>query len=181
MNVAYQYNPWTELPHGVELVKLSTHTDDRGSFTELLRKNWLPSFEPTQTNYARSEENVLRGVHLHKSHSDFLIFVEGVAVVALRDLRKKSPTYFNGGLYEFTSKNLQGIFIPPGVAHGFYFPQGGAHIYMVDKYFDGSDEFGCAYNDPALELNWPTIAPKLSPRDKSLGTLTELITQIESW
>ena len=81
----------------------------------------------------------------------------------------------------FSQSNLEGLFIPPGVAHGFYFPEGGAHLYAVDKYFDGSDEYGCMFNDPALELSWPHATPLLSERDQRLPSLADLLTEIDSW
>lgn len=170
-----------DLPQDVRIIDLKSHQDDRGIFTELFRQTWIPQFEQNQINYVRSAPNVLRGVHVHRYHSDFLVFVEGTVLLGLKDLRKNSPTFLQGGIFEFSSEILKGIFVPPGVAHGFYFPQGGAHVYTVDRYFDGSDEFGCMYNDPELGLPWPTTAPHLSPRDQKQGTLKSLLELIEKW
>lgn len=170
-----------EVPDGVQIVPLAMNQDYRGCFTELLRRSWLPHFEPNQINFVVSEPNVLRGVHVHRHHSDFLVFVKGTAIVALKDLRRSSDTYLGGGLFTFHDTALQGIFIPPGVAHAFYFPSGGAHLYAVDRYFDGSDEFGCRYDDPQLGLWWPCSNPLLSPRDRSLPSLGELLNEIDTW
>lgn len=177
--ITEQYDPI--LPDDCLIIDLAMHSDDRGCFTELLRRSWLPGFEPSQINFVRSRPNVLRGLHVHQHHSDFLVFVAGTALVALKDLRRNSPSFMQGGLFSFSSEKLQGLFIPPGVAHAFYFPDEGAHLYAVDRYFDRSDEFGCMYNDPQLGLQWPCPDPNLSERDQALPSLKELFTEIDSW
>jgi dTDP-4-dehydrorhamnose 3,5-epimerase len=171
----------TVLPKGCQILDLSMYEDHRGCFTELLRRSWIPQFDPTQINFVRSKPNVLRGVHVHRYHSDFLVFVAGTAILALKDLRQRSNSFMQGGLFTFAADKLQGIFIPPGVAHAFYFPDGGAHMYAVDRYFDGSDEFGCMFNDPELDLAWPCQTPLLSERDTQLPSLKTLLSEIESW
>ncbi len=70
--------------------------------------------------------------------------------------------------------------IPPGVAHGFYAPEPSCHVYSVTEYFDGSDEYGCAWNDPALGLDWPCDAPLLSDRDRDAGCFADMIAAWES-
>lgn len=65
--------------------------------------------------------------------------------------------------------------VPPGVCHGFYFPSPSTHIYGVSEAWDGSDEFGCAWDDPALNLAWPCEAPVLSERDRTAGPFAELV------
>jgi dTDP-4-dehydrorhamnose 3,5-epimerase len=174
-------SPPDGLPNGCLILDLSMYEDNRGCFTELLRQSWIPHFQPNQINFVRSAPNVLRGLHVHRYHSDFLVFVAGTAIIALKDLRHKSSSFMQGGLFTFSANNLQGIFIPPGVAHAFYFPDSGAHLYAVDRYFDGSDEYGCMFNDPDLHLPWLCSAPLLSERDQKLPSLTALLSEIERW
>jgi dTDP-4-dehydrorhamnose 3,5-epimerase len=39
-------------------------------------------------------------------------------------------------------------------------------LYLVDNYYDGADEFGLAWDDPDVVVNWGTDAtPMLSARD----------------
>ena len=169
------------LPDGCLIVDLSMYEDSRGCFTELLRQSWIPHFKPNQINFVRSVPNVLRGLHVHRYHSDFLVFVAGTAIIALKDLRPTSSSFMHGGLFTFSASKLQGILIPPGVGHAFYFPDSGAHLYAVDRYFDGSDEYGCMFNDPHLHLPWPCSAPLLSERDQQLPSLNALLSEIEGW
>ncbi len=80
------------LPFGVELQELEPHADSRGVFTELFRDSWELSVSPVQWNVVRSEANVLRGVHAHWRHADYLTVVAGRAAIGLHDLREGSPT-----------------------------------------------------------------------------------------
>jgi dTDP-4-dehydrorhamnose 3,5-epimerase len=162
------------LPYGVEVLNLSTHIDDRGSLTELLRLSWT-EFKPKQFNYVRSEPNVLRGVHIHKRHNDYLIFTKGQALLGLRDLRHDSPTFMQGGLFPFSGEQLKAVIIPTGVAHGFYFSTEAEHVYLVDHYHDADDELGFRFDDPDLNLAWPNMSPVLSERDQQAGTLKYLL------
>ena len=59
-----------------------------------------------------------------------------------------------------------GIFIPCGVAHGFFAVTEVTLTYLVDNYYDGDDEFGVAWNDPVLALHWGVTEPILSSRDQ---------------
>jgi dTDP-4-dehydrorhamnose 3,5-epimerase len=39
--------------------------------------------------------------------------------------------------------------------------------YLVDNYYNGSDELGVLYNDPELAFDWPLDDLTVSDRDKS--------------
>jgi dTDP-4-dehydrorhamnose 3,5-epimerase-like enzyme len=45
----------------------------------------------------------------------------------------------------------------------------------VTHEFDGSDDFGCHWRDPALSLRWPGDDPELSPRDRDAGSFAEMV------
>ena len=44
--------------------------------------------------------------------------------------------------------------------------------YLVDEVFDGSDEFGVAWDDPGIGVAWPSRNPTVSARDASNPPLT---------
>lgn len=169
-------SPRTEsLPQGVSLRSLQTHHDERGSLTELFRASWETGIDAVQWNYCESEARVLRGVHVHLKHSDYLILLRGSASIGLRDLRIGSPTESMTALVEMQGRKLHALTIPPGVAHGFYFHEPSSHLYAVSEYWDQRDELGCHWADPALEINWPQVAPLISARDAALPSLGELV------
>lgn len=162
------------LPDGVVLVPLTPHADDRGVFTELYRASWSTGVAPTQWNAVSSESNVLRGVHIHRRHADYLTLVAGRATIGLHDLRPDSPTEGLGTTVELDASTPSGLVIPVGVAHGFYFHVASIHVYAVSHEFDPADELGCRWDDPELVIDWPCADPLISPRDRDLGRLSDL-------
>jgi dTDP-4-dehydrorhamnose 3,5-epimerase len=162
------------LPSGVELQRLEPHADARGVFTELFRDSWELPVAPVQWNAVRSEPGVLRGVHAHWRHADYLTVVAGKASIGLHDLREGSETEGLGALVELAADAPAALSIPPGVAHGFYFHEPSLHVYAVSHEWDPSDELGCRWDDPELGIDWPCSEPLLSDRDRELGPLSSL-------
>ncbi|MBA3241835.1 MAG: dTDP-4-dehydrorhamnose 3,5-epimerase family protein [Acidobacteria bacterium] len=171
---AHQLRGSAALPLGVSLRALSTHRDRRGSLTELFRAEWETGISPPQWNYAESEARVLRGVHAHFRHSDYLILLRGRSSIGLHDLREGSPTEGLSALVELRGEELSALYIPPGVAHGFYMHEPSIHAYAVSEYWDSADELGCHWADPGLGLRWPDASPLISERDAGLPPLSEL-------
>lgn len=161
----------------VFLRPLQLHVDDRGSFAESYRREWLPSGagEMIQANLSRSKAGVLRGPHFHRRQADYWVVVEGRAFVGLVDLRAGSPTEGERQQLTLDAGEPAGLYIPPGVAHGFYAETDVILHYLVDAYHDGADEFGIAWDDPDLGIAWPTTQPLLSERDRSNPSLAEVL------
>jgi dTDP-4-dehydrorhamnose 3,5-epimerase len=167
----------TELPAGCELRELAPHEDDRGTFTEMFRDEWHTGVAPVQWNYVRSAANVLRGVHVHLQHADYLVLVDGRASVGLRDLR---PGYDSRECtVEMSGDRPLALSIPPGVAHGFYFHASSIHVYAVSHAWDPADELGCRWDDPDLGIPWPRATPALSERDEGLPSLHTLVASLD--
>ncbi len=162
---------------GVKLLPLTSHPDNRGSFTEDYRREWLPEMrEMVQGNISLSHANVLRGLHFHRQQADWWTFYTGAAVVGLFDLRTGSPTEGKGVAVRIdTAEGLKSLYIPRGVAHGFYAETDLMLHYMVDNYFTGADEFGITWDDPGLGFEWPTRDPILSDRDRANPGLVEVL------
>ncbi len=163
------------LPVGVILTALRPHADERGVFTELFRDSWELGVSPVQWNSVSSKANVLRGVHVHVRHADYLTLAVGRATIGLHDLRPGSPTERLGTTVELDADLPRALVIPVGVAHGFYFhAEHSVHMYAVSHEFDPADELGCRWDDPELDIVWPCSEPLISPRDDALGSLSEL-------
>ena len=64
------------------------------------------------------------------------------------------------------------VTIPVGVAHGFLAFEPLELLYLVTNEFDGIDELGFAWDDPAVGVPWPHVEgtadgqPILSGRDR---------------
>lgn len=169
----------TEEIEGAILHHLIPHGDDRGSVVEIWRASTPSDVVPRQWNVVQSESGVLRGVHVHRRHGDYLMLAEGAAVIGLHDLRPSSPSAGRSVMVELRA-GTAALEIPPGVAHGFCFTEASIHVYAVSHYFDPADELGCRYDDPALGFDWPVTDPQTSERDQHLPSLDELIQELRA-
>ncbi|MEW4458469.1 dTDP-4-dehydrorhamnose 3,5-epimerase family protein [Roseibium algicola] len=160
---------------GVIVHDLVSHIDDRGSFTEIYRETWLTGFKSIQWNIVTSKEDTLRGVHVHKDHYDYLMVLSGKMLLGLHDIRRDSPTIRTSQFLDLSAENRRAVSIPPGVCHGFYFPQAATHLYSVSTYFDPTDELGCKFDCPELNLSWPTKDPILSNRDRTADNYSQML------
>ena len=146
----------------------------------MFRRNWPTSIDAVQWNLVESEPNVLRGVHVHRVHEDYLMVVSGTMVVGLHDLRQLSPTTGVSAVVTLKGTERAALRIPTGVAHGFYFPEPSVHVYSVSAYWDRADELGCRWDDPSLNLRWPMASrPLLSDRDRVLPSLEALLEEVD--
>jgi dTDP-4-dehydrorhamnose 3,5-epimerase len=154
---------------GVVVVKPDVHGDNRGRFVETFRQEWLPDGAPkmVQGNRADRKEGALVGLHYHRFQADFWYVPNGRAMVVLHDLRASSPTDGVTLILEIGEHDHRGVYIPPGVAHGFYALTDLTITYLVDHYYDPADELGVAWDDPDLQIVWPAANPELSQRDRT--------------
>ncbi len=161
---------------GVYLVSLEPFEDERGRFVETFRQEWFPqkTWDVVQGNVSYSRADVLRGLHYHHRQVDYWFVPCGVIRVGLCDLRRTSPTYRAVQTLEIGDQNLMGVYIPVGVAHGFVALIDAILTYLVDNYYDDTDEHGVAWNDPDINLPWGITTPHLSPRDAQNPFLRDL-------
>ncbi len=159
---------------GVTVTDLSPHRDALGSSAVMFRNDWVVGRSPVQWNWVMSETNVLRGVHVHHQHTDHLLLYGGRMMLALVDLRDDSPTVGMPQIIELTPDPLQIVCIPPGVAHGFYYPEPSITIVGVSHYWAMDDELGCRWDDPELSLSWDVKNPVISARDQEAGSLAAM-------
>lgn len=169
------------LPHGVMHRELEMNRDERGSLTEIFRTEWDSGIEPVQWNAFDSRKQVLRGVHVHPRHIDYLVMLRGTAIIGLKDLRRGSPTEGLASAVSMSGAKMASLLIPPGVAHGFYFPEDSQIVYAVSSYWSLDDELGCRWDDPALQIPWMPGEVNLSPRDAAAPPLSDLLIQLEPW
>jgi dTDP-4-dehydrorhamnose 3,5-epimerase len=190
--------PPSTLP-GVRYGAIQRHADVRGAFRELWRDSAFPALgrEETgappgstprfvQANLSTSAAGVLRGLHYHRRQLDYWTVASGRAFVALVDVR---PQIERRGPAVVETRELvadEWVVIPAGVAHGFLALEPLELLYLVTNEFDGSDELGFAWDDPAVAVPWPPLdvtpdgRPILSDRDRSNPTLAELVERLRA-
>ncbi len=150
-----------ELIDGVEIKRLVTHADERGSLTELLRRD-DPIFEGFGQCYVSvSYPGVIRGWHYHKKQTDYFTCVVGMIKVPLYDMRPGSPTH--GVINEFFigEENRIVVKIPVGVLHGFK-NVGHKPCYLINfpsEPYDPNDpdEYRVPYDSPDIPYSWDLV------------------------
>jgi dTDP-4-dehydrorhamnose 3,5-epimerase len=85
----------------------------------------------------------------------------------LHDLREGSPTDGATLVLEIGEHDHRGVFIPPGVGHGFAAVTDMTLTYLVDAYYNPADELGVAWDDPDVGADWGLTDPVLSKRDQT--------------
>jgi dTDP-4-dehydrorhamnose 3,5-epimerase len=156
----------------VYVVEPDIHGDDRGFFVETYRREWFPQGrEMVQGNRGDRQAGAIVGLHYHLHQADYWYIPEGRCRVVLHDLREGSPTdghtlELDLGRDEQGTHAHRGVFIPPGVAHGFAALSDMTITYLVDGYYNPADELGVAWDDPEIGADWGLTDPILSARDQ---------------
>jgi dTDP-4-dehydrorhamnose 3,5-epimerase len=152
----------------VVVVRPDVHGDDRGRFVETYRRQWFAlGREMVQANRSEREAGALAGLHYHLHQADYWYFLRGTARVVLHDLRTGSPTDGVTMQLDMSGADDVGLFIPPGVAHGFVAHTDALLWYLVDGYYNPADELGLAWDDPTVGADWGVDNPIVSGRDAS--------------
>jgi len=151
---------------GVYVVRPRVHGDARGQFVETYRRAWFPEGrEMLQANRADRQRGALVGLHYHLHQADYWYVPRGTARMVLHDLREGSPTDRATYALDLSGENHLGVFIPPGVGHGFAALTDMTITYLVDAYYNPADELGVAWDDPEVGAEWGLAEPVLSERD----------------
>jgi dTDP-4-dehydrorhamnose 3,5-epimerase len=165
---------------GLYVVEPSIHGDERGYFIETYRREWFPQGrEMIQGNRGDRQAGCIVGLHYHLHQADYWYVPYGRARVVLHDLRQGSPTdgatlTIDLGRRDDDTHDHRGVFIPPGVAHGFASLTDMTITYLVDCYYNPADELGVAWDDPAVGADWGLDDPILSARDQKNPRRTEI-------
>lgn len=152
-------------------------SDERGFFVESFRKEWLPegAREMVQGNHVVRQAGTVVGPHFHFHQADWWYLLAGRARYVFHDLREGSVT--EGATVVMNvdgATDHVGVYVPPGVAHGFSALTDITLTYLVDGYYDPGDEHGIAHDDPDLGVDWGVEEPILSERDKANPRIADL-------
>lgn len=152
----------------VVVVEPDAHGDERGRFVETYRRSWFThGREMIQANRSEKQAGAVVGLHYHLHQADYWYMLRGRARVVLHDLRVGSPTDGATLSVDLDGESDRGLFIPPGVAHGFASLTDLLLWYLVDGYYNPADELGLAWDDPEVSADWGVSDPVLSQRDLS--------------
>lgn len=168
----------TAIP-GVLKIEPDTHPDARGSFSQLYRADEFrhSGIEPmVQMNLSRSHPGVLRGLHfqLTQPQAKLVTVVCGRVLDVAVDLRRGSPTFREYVTIELSAKNGFMVYLPRGIAHGFYSHDDSTFLYACDNFYAPEDQRGIVWNDRWLKVQWPSDHPIISHKDRLLPKLKDV-------
>jgi dTDP-4-dehydrorhamnose 3,5-epimerase len=170
----------SEVIEGIVVCEPQVFRDERGQFVESYRQEWIPGSAPmVQGNRADRQRGCLVGLHYHLHQADYWYVPAGRAHMVLHDLRRSTSTRGKSLSMELDGDEHRGVYIPPGVAHGFYALTDLTITYLVDRYYDPADELGVAWDDPTLGVDWPSDAPILSGRDRENPRRADIPVEIQ--
>ena len=165
---------------GLLILERPIHKDERGFFREIFRQDELEEisgvkFAGVQMNHAHSNPGVLRGIHAERWNK-IVYPLNGEVFVAIVDIREDSPTFAKVETFTINDNTRFGLFIPSGLANSLCVTSDSAveYIYLVDAYYDGTDQRAIAWNDSDLDIDWPIKDPILSDKDKNNPRLRDL-------
>jgi dTDP-4-dehydrorhamnose 3,5-epimerase len=102
--------------------------------------------------------------------------LRGSAYDVMVDVRPASPTFGRWFATTLEAEEHTQLYIPAGCLHGFLALEDETLLlYKQSAEYDPATEFGIAWNDPDLAIEWPLEgrAPVLSPKDTVNPSLRE--------
>ncbi len=165
---------------GLLILQPKVFNDDRGYFYETFQQTrykelGIPPF--VQDNLSHSKKNVLRGLHYQKPYAQGkLVWVtQGSVWDVAVDIRLNSPTFGKYFHVILSDENHTQFYVPAGFAHGYCVLSDQATFnYKCTDFYSPSSEHGIVWNDPDLNIPWPTTQPLLSPKDKTYLCLKDI-------
>jgi len=166
---------------GVLLIKPRVYKDERGFFCETYSKKIYSDKgikeEFVQDNYSHSRKGILRGLHyqLKNPQGKLVRVLNGSVLDVAVDIRKNSKTFGQYFSIKLDNISFYQLYMPPGIAHGFCVISDEVDFeYKCTEYYSPEDQLGIAWNDPFLDIKWPTKNPSLSKKDKEHNCINEI-------
>jgi len=122
--------------------------------------------------FSVSQKGVLRGLHVQlppQACKKLLYCINGRVLDVLVDLRINSPCYGKPICFEVSADKANVLYIPEGIAHGFYVLSDTSTIVCkMSKVYAPEYDTGISWKSVDI---WPTDNPILSEKDKNLPLL----------
>lgn len=173
---------------GVIRIELRLVEDSRGWFartfcSQAFAEQGLASSFP-QTNHSLCRRRgILRGLHYQRpprAEAKLVRCVRGRIFDVAVDVRQSSPTFLKWYGIELCADRPEALYIGPGMAHGYQsLTDDAAVIYQASEPYAPELEECIKYDDPAVGIHWPIVAPELSAKDHATPWLGDAFGGIE--
>lgn len=163
----------TKLDGVLQITPPTLFEDWRGEYVEtyneqLYREQGI-EVQFVQDDISVSDRHVLRGLHGDASTWKLISCLYGKFYLVVVNNDPESPQYRQWASFVLSDANRKQVLIPPKFGNG--------HLVLSDKaifhykqntYYDRAGQFTLLWNDPELDLWWPTANPLVSRRDAGL-------------
>jgi dTDP-4-dehydrorhamnose 3,5-epimerase len=169
----------TPIPGCFELIP-KIHSDERGLFVKTFHEEDFSALGLEtyfrEEYYSISKRGVLRGMHFQKPPHDHVKVVyacSGRVFDAVIDLRKDSPAFGKYAVFELDSVKGNILYIPKGLAHGFYvMSESAIMVYKVSTVYSKAYDSGVLWASAGIP--WPSSRPLISARDSMFPPLWDV-------
>jgi|TARA_Y100000296_G_scaffold47492_1_gene54432 dTDP-4-dehydrorhamnose 3,5-epimerase len=166
----------SEIFPDIRLFQPKPFCDFRGDIWTLWeRENVLPEgLEFTLCKFAKSKENVLRGMHGDFKTWKYMSCPHGEVEFVIADVREGSDTYLRWEKYTLNDENHIGVLVPPGFVNGHLCVSDECLYYYMMSYEGGyiepHEQVHLYWDDERLNIDWKIKNPILAKRDKRSTT-----------
>lgn len=159
-----------------KVLELQKYLDRRGTFARTFDRNWM-NLNIAQTNLSfNPQAHTLRGLHYQKSgpeENKLVTLVSGSVFLVIVDLRRQSSKFLEPVTFFLDSPMNQSIYIPSGYATGWISTSSDTTLqYLMSARFEECTYSGLRYNDPILNIPWPSKPDVISEQDSNWPYLT---------
>ncbi len=180
---------------GLCVITPAVHGDERGYFMEVWNRRDMDDegfvYDFVQDNQSSSRKGVLRGLHfqIRYPQAKLVRVIAGTVYDVAVDMRPGSPAFGKAHGELLSAENHRQLMIPRGFAHGYLVLSDWAEFsYKCDDFYHPGDEGGLIWNDPALGIPWPELAPEgdqlldgtplqINARDRGWKSLRETLAE----
>jgi len=162
---------------GLKIISPSAYVENRGEIWTSYNTTQIAALLPDSLSFKHdkfsiSKHNVLRGIHGDHKSWKLVSCVAGEILQVVVDMRENSSTYLHHQAFELGSHNHQMVLIPPGLGNAFFVKSDFAtyHYKLAyhGDYADADEQFTVSWDDPRINIDWPSNDPILSERDGRL-------------
>ena len=169
----------TSLP-GTLIIQPDIFKDSRGFFMETFHREKYAAkgldHPFVQDNLSYSTHGTLRGLHYQypNAQAKLVQALKGEVYDVAVDIRQGSPYFGKWVGAVLSEENQQQLYVPPGFAHGFCtLSEQADFLYKCTDLYAPGDEYGIAWDDPDIAIEWPEIDCLLSEKDLGNPKLSE--------
>ena len=160
---------------GLFVIEPDPFRDSRGIFVRIFCEEEYKSISGSmgiaQINQSLTHSRgALRGLHYQrppKAEKKVVRCLKGRVFDVAVDLRAGSATFLHWYSIELSAKEMNGLYIPEGFAHGFQTLEENCELlYLHSAFYSPAHEGAVRYDDPLVGIKWPLPPQEISMKDR---------------